>query len=75
MPEFTKTTETPEEVQPWKAHWPQSTMSTAHLDPAKFARAAGSSKGASPNKDSFIDGTKVHRLDDFERFLGDLKRE
>ncbi|GIK02042.1 hypothetical protein Aspvir_006085 [Aspergillus viridinutans] len=59
MPEFTKDTEaTPEKIQPWKAHWPQSTMSTAHLDPRKFARAAGGSKGASPNKDSFVDGTK-----------------
>jgi hypothetical protein len=60
-------------LQPWKAHWPQSTMSTAHLDPKKFARAAGSRKGASPNQDSFVDGTKVLRLDDFSRFLNQLK--
>ncbi|KAE8414598.1 hypothetical protein BDV36DRAFT_298829 [Aspergillus pseudocaelatus] len=49
----------PEQLQPWKAHWPQSTMSTAHLDPKKFARALGGRKGASPNQDSFVDGTKA----------------
>ncbi|KAJ5949544.1 hypothetical protein N7454_001128 [Penicillium verhagenii] len=90
MPEFIKNTEATtkatkpvfiksaeaatEKIQPWKAHWPQSTMSSAHLDPNKFARAAGSSKGASPNQDIFVDGTKVYRLDDMERFIGDLKK-
>ncbi|KAJ5799670.1 uncharacterized protein N7518_001738 [Penicillium psychrosexuale] len=65
---------TSEKLQPWKAHWPQSTMSTAHLDSEKFARALGGRKGASPNQDSFVDGTKVLRVDDFSRFLERLKQ-
>ena len=60
-------------IRPWQSHWPQNTSSTAHLDPKKFARAAGGSKGAQPNQENFVDGTKVARIDSMARFLNELR--